>query len=48
MPWLSDWSHPIPEEDLISYTFDHCDYDKDAPVGHHSMTIARGDSDDLF
>ncbi|KAK5175740.1 Acyl-CoA synthetase actt5 [Saxophila tyrrhenica] len=32
MPWLSDWSHPLPEEDLISYTFDHCDYDKDAPI----------------
>jgi hypothetical protein len=32
MPWLSEWSFPLPEEDLISYTFDHCDYDKDTPV----------------
>ncbi|KAK3704906.1 Acyl-CoA synthetase actt5 [Vermiconidia calcicola] len=32
MPWLSNWSHPIPEEDLLSYTFDHCDYDKDKPI----------------
>ncbi|CAK1354226.1 unnamed protein product [Cercospora beticola] len=32
MPWLSDWSYPLPAEDLLTWTFDHCDYDKDAPI----------------
>ncbi|KJX94826.1 AMP-binding enzyme like protein [Zymoseptoria brevis] len=32
MPWLSKWKHPLPEEDLISWTFDHCDYDRDKPI----------------
>lgn len=32
MPWLSQRSHPLPEEDLITWTFDHCAYDKDRPI----------------
>ncbi|KAF7193565.1 Acyl-CoA synthetase ACTT5 [Pseudocercospora fuligena] len=32
MPWLSQWSYPLPEEDLLTWTFDHCDYDKYKPI----------------
>lgn len=32
MPWLSKWTWPLPAEDLLTYTFNHFDYDKDKPV----------------
>ncbi|EME84232.1 uncharacterized protein MYCFIDRAFT_152492 [Pseudocercospora fijiensis CIRAD86] len=32
MPWLSKWSYPLPEEDLLTWTFDHCNYDKNTPI----------------
>ena len=32
MPWLSQNSYPLPQEDLLSWTFDHRTYDPDKPV----------------
>lgn len=37
MPWLSEWKHPLPEEDLLSWTFDHRTYDPDKPVSQKSF-----------
>lgn len=32
MPWLSQESYPLPEEDLVSFAFGNTDYDNDQPV----------------
>lgn len=32
MPWLSQKSYPLPEEDLLSWAFDHRTYDPDKPI----------------
>lgn len=34
MPWLSKQTCKLPQEDLISFTFDHLSYDPDKPVRH--------------
>jgi hypothetical protein len=37
MPWLSQESYPLPEEDLVSFAFGNTDYDDDKPVGVRSL-----------
>jgi 4-coumarate--CoA ligase len=32
MPWLSQESYPLPEEDLLTFAFGNTDYDDDKPV----------------
>jgi 4-coumarate--CoA ligase len=32
MPWLSQESYPLPEEDIVSFAFGNTDYDNDKPV----------------
>lgn len=32
MPWLSQESYPLPEEDLVSFAFGNTEYDNDKPV----------------
>ncbi|KAH7366615.1 acyl-CoA synthetase [Pyrenochaeta sp. MPI-SDFR-AT-0127] len=47
MPWLSQESYPLPEEDLVSFTFGNnaADYDDDKPIYHdaddESRTLSR-------
>lgn len=32
MPWLSQQSHSLPHEDLLTWAFDHRTYDPDKPI----------------
>jgi len=34
MPWLHTETYPLPEEDLISFTFGNDSYDQDKPVSY--------------
>ncbi|KAH8724444.1 hypothetical protein GQ44DRAFT_773078 [Phaeosphaeriaceae sp. PMI808] len=45
MPWLSQDPYPLPEEDLVSFTFGNTQYDEDKPIYHdaddESRTLSR-------
>ncbi|KAF2732344.1 acetyl-CoA synthetase-like protein [Polyplosphaeria fusca] len=34
MPWLHEDTYPLPEEDLVTFTFGNTDYDPDEPIYH--------------
>lgn len=44
MPWLAKQTCKLPQEDLISFTFDHLSYDPDKPV-RHSITHTDSPTD---
>jgi 4-coumarate--CoA ligase len=41
MPWLSQESYPLPEEDLVTFAFGNTDYDEDKPVQYLSSNGQR-------
>ncbi|KAF1943861.1 acetyl-CoA synthetase-like protein [Clathrospora elynae] len=41
MPWLSQESYPLPEEDLVSFSFGNTDYDNDKPIYHDADNEGR-------
>ncbi|KAH3990605.1 acyl-CoA synthetase ACTT5 [Parastagonospora nodorum] len=41
MPWLSQESYPLPEEDLVSFAFGNTDYDNDKLVYHDAENESR-------
>ncbi|KAH7409888.1 hypothetical protein DE146DRAFT_751616 [Phaeosphaeria sp. MPI-PUGE-AT-0046c] len=45
MPWLSQESYPLPQEDVVTFAFGNTEYDNDKPVYHdaddETRTISR-------
>lgn len=41
MPWLATEQPVLPEEDIVSFSLNHCDYDPDQPVYHDLENESR-------